>query len=121
MRIREATSKGYDEAENGDSINISFLISNTRRGRVGHQIANTLDGGGGNTIGVLDNGRIRKLTPKECMRLQGVDDEVTDRLIEAGISDAQLYRASGDAVTIPVVYEIAKRMIEIWEEEQNNG
>ena len=34
--------------------------------------------------------RIRKLTPKECMRLQGVSDETTDKLIDAGISDTRL-------------------------------
>ena len=54
--------------------------------------------------------RIRKLTPKECMRLQGVSDETTDKLIEAGISDTRLYFAAGDAVTVNVVYEVAKKM-----------
>lgn len=56
------------------------------------------------------NYRIRRLTPKECMRLQGVPDEVTDKLIAAGISDAQLYRAAGDACTVNVIYEIAKKL-----------
>lgn len=59
--------------------------------------------------------RPRKLTPRECMRLQGVDEEVIDRLIASGISDSQLYKAAGDAVTIPVVYEIAKKIISAWE------
>ena len=54
--------------------------------------------------------RIRKLTPKECMRLQGVSDETTDKLIDAGISDTRLYFAAGDAVTVNVVYEVAKKM-----------
>ena len=56
-------------------------------------------------------GTIRKLTPRECMRLQGVDDGVTDKLIKAGISDTQLYRAAGDAVTVNVVNEVAKKMM----------
>jgi DNA (cytosine-5)-methyltransferase 1 len=56
------------------------------------------------------NDRIRRLTPKECMRLQGVDDAVTDKLIAAGISDSQLYRSAGDAMTVNVLYEIAKNM-----------
>ena len=51
-----------------------------------------------------------KLTPKECMRLQGVSDETTDKLIDAGISDTRLYFAAGDAVTVNVVYEVAKKM-----------
>ena len=54
--------------------------------------------------------RIRRLTPRECMRLQGVSDEITDKLIEAGISDTQMYRGAGDATTVNVIYEIAKRM-----------
>ena len=52
--------------------------------------------------------KIRKLTPKECMRLQGVDDNVTDKLIVAGISDSQMYKAAGDAVTVPVVRFVAE-------------
>lgn len=62
-------------------------------------------------FGVCDQSmRIRRLTPRECMRLQGVPDYITDKLIAAGISDTQLYRAAGDACTVNVVYEIAKAM-----------
>jgi len=57
--------------------------------------------------------RVRKLTPRECMRLQGVPDDVTDKLIEAGISDTQMYRAAGDAVTVNVIYEVAKKIGEV--------
>ncbi|MBF1118822.1 MAG: DNA (cytosine-5-)-methyltransferase [Solobacterium sp.] len=60
---------------------------------------------------------IRKLTPKECMRLQGVPDEYTDKLIKAGISDTQIYKAAGDGLSVPIAKEIGKRirkwMIEI--------
>ena len=42
VAIREATKKGYTVAEPGDSVNISFPDSETRRGRVGKQTANTL-------------------------------------------------------------------------------
>lgn len=61
-------------------------------------------------MGVLSGSRVRKLTPRECMRLQGVDDIVTDKLIKSGISDTQLYRSAGDAMTVNVLYEIAKNM-----------
>lgn len=53
---------------------------------------------------------IRKLTPKECMRLQGVPDEYTDRLIQAGISDSQIYKAAGDGLTVPIAKEIGERI-----------
>ncbi|MDP4159797.1 MAG: DNA cytosine methyltransferase [Bacillota bacterium] len=54
--------------------------------------------------------RIRKLTPKECWRLQGVPDEITDKVMAAGISDTQMYRGAGDACTVNVIYEIAKKL-----------
>ena len=60
---------------------------------------------------------IRKLTPKECMRLQGVPDEYTDKLIKAGISDTQIYKAAGEGLSVPIAKEIGERirkwMIEI--------
>ena len=72
----------------------------------------TLRGNASRTdFGVMSsNMRIRRLTPRECMRLQGVPDEVTDKLIVVGISNTQIYRAAGDACTVPVIYEIARRM-----------
>jgi len=60
--------------------------------------------------GITDNNRIRFLTPREYMRLQGVPDYITDKLIAAGISDTQMYRAAGDACTVNVIYEIAKSL-----------
>ena len=53
--------------------------------------------------------RIRKLTPKECFRLQGFPDDYFERAREV-CSDTQLYKQAGNSVTVPVVYEIAKRM-----------
>ena len=65
----------------------------------------------------LDNNfRIRKLTPKECMRLQGVPDEYTDKLIQAGISDSQIYKAAGDGLSVPIVKEIGERIRKTYEE-----
>lgn len=52
---------------------------------------------------------IRKLTPRECFRLQGWEDEYFDRA-ELVNSDSQLYKQAGNGVTVPVIYEIAKRM-----------
>ena len=45
IQIKSATSKGYEEATEGDSINFSVPNSETRRGRVGKQVAQTLDTG----------------------------------------------------------------------------
>jgi DNA (cytosine-5)-methyltransferase 1 len=43
IKIKSATLKGYEEAKEGDSINFSVPNSETRRGRVGKQVAQTLD------------------------------------------------------------------------------
>ena len=56
--------------------------------------------------GVYDGMRIRRLTPTECERLQGFPDGWTE-----GVSDTQRYKQLGNAVTINVVYEIARRLI----------
>ena len=54
--------------------------------------------------------RVRKLTPKECWRLQGFSDEHYQRAKSAGLSKTQLYKQAGNSVTVNVVYEIAKRL-----------
>ena len=58
-----------------------------------------------------DGARIRKLTPRECFRLQGFPDEYFDRAASV-CSDSQLYKQAGNSVTVNVIYEIAKRFKE---------
>ena len=53
--------------------------------------------------GVEYNGRVRRLMPKECFRLQGYTDEQFDKLVEIGIPEAQLYKMAGNSVTTNVV------------------
>ena len=57
-----------------------------------------------------NNVQIRKLTPLECWRLQGFSDEQFKKAREAGISDSQLYKQAGNAVTVPVIREIGKKL-----------
>ena len=59
---------------------------------------------------VTDNLRIRKLTPLECWRLQGFRDEQFYKAKEAGVSNSQLYKQAGNAVTVPVVEAIAEKL-----------
>lgn len=171
IRVKEATKQGFAIANLGDSINLSVPNSKTRRGRVGKQVAQTLDtscnqavivqkprgfnkGGehevaptlssnswhennllkvGGvytndsesynrgilpglsrtlksqnHDAGVFDGIRIRKLTPRECWRLQGFPDWAFDKAQEVN-SNSQLYKQAGNSVTVPVIYEIARR------------
>ncbi|EYE88022.1 DNA-cytosine methyltransferase [Fervidicella metallireducens AeB] len=105
VAVKEATKKGYAEAEIGDSINISVPNSKTRRGRVGKGISGTLDTSC--AVRTLDkNYRIRRLTPRECFRLQGFPDELFEKA-RAVNSDAQLYKQAGNAVTVNVAYAVA--------------
>ena len=53
VAVREATKKGYAEAEVGDSVNIGQPNSKTRRGRVGKQVSQTLTTAGGNEMAVV--------------------------------------------------------------------
>lgn len=71
-----------------------------------------------NRVIVGGNGvRIRRLTPRECWRLQGFPDEYFDKAKAAGISDSQLYKMAGNAVTVNVARAIGERLKEIEDEE----
>ena len=108
IRVKEATKQGYVEAEIGDSVNLSHPNSKTRRGRVGKQIANTLLTG--ESQGVVEpDFRIRKLTPRECWRLQGFPDWAFDKAQEVN-SNSQLYKQAGNSVTVNVIAAIAKEL-----------
>ena len=108
IRVKEATKQGYAEAEIGDSVNLSHPNSKTRRGRVGKQIANTLLTG--ESQGVVETDfRIRKLTPRECWRLQCFPDWAFDKAQEVN-SNSQLYKQAGNSVTVNVIAAIAKEL-----------
>lgn len=220
LPIREATTKGYAVAAEGDAVNFQFPNSKTRRGRVGKEIANTLEASNinqgvvevsedvravltpdrlekrqngrrfkevdeemftltsqdrhgvleevtealpmdcevpqdpemlgmvdikgnesirrvyspnacGPTLTTMGGGhrepkiaqtesetyRIRKLTPKECWRLQGFTDEQHDIVELAGVSNSQRYKQAGNAVTVNVIEAIVKNLIDQCEEE----
>ena len=166
LPIKSKTKDGYQIAYPGDSIDTAFSGQNSRRGRVGSQVAHTLttsatqayyfidlnpdpklteiarcitarqDSGISNrkaehsgvfveNSDVLDGdekfavafvepngevhiGRIRKLTPRECWRLQGFTDDQFDKAKATGLSDSRLYKMAGNAVTVNVIFEIGK-------------
>ena len=137
IAVREATKQGYAVAEQGDSVNVTFPTSKTRRGRVGKQVAQTLQAGEVNQGVVIDDTqgydgvryykgiaptlrsnrsglktidklRIRKLTPLECWRLQGFTDEQFYKAKNSGVSKSQLYKQAGNSVSVPVVDAIVK-------------
>ena len=125
INVKEATKQGYDIAHEGDSINLSIPDSKTRRGRVGKQLANTLDTSCNQGIFVQVENKltvyaiwyekyqcyiaIRKLTPKECFRLQGWTDDYFEKANFVN-SDSQLYKQAGNGVTVNVVRAIGDKM-----------
>ena len=190
LPIKVKTKTGYQTALPGDSIDLAYPNMNSRRGRVGKEIAHTLttscnqgyyalgidmnpepkvtelarcitarqDSGIGHhkgeksgvvlitdPIAVLDPakaetrqqgrrfklpnepmftltvtdrhgvvycGYIRKLMPLECWRLQGFTDEQFNKVKAVGMSDAQLYKQAGNAVTTNVVEAVARIILE---------
>ena len=142
--IKCASKTGYQMAQVGDSIDLSYATVNSRRGRVGKQIAHTLTTGcqqgtlnfidlnpdpkvtevarcvnarvgngirthRGESSGVLCEGRIRRLTPRECLRLQGWADDRIDTVL-AIQSDNQAYKQAGNGVTVNVIEAIGRRI-----------
>lgn len=70
----------------------------------------TMQGGHRQPKILLPDGRVRKLTPLECFRVQGFPDEHYWNLKRAKLSDSQMYKLAGNSVAIPVVREIAKKL-----------
>ena len=108
VAIREATKQGYAEATVGDYVNLEFPNSKTRRGRVGKQVANTLLTSDNQGV-VAETLKIRKLTPRECWRLQGFPDWAFDKAQEVN-SKTQLYKQAGNSVTVNVIKAIAQNL-----------
>jgi len=66
---------------------------------------NTMQGGNRQPF-IPEDGRIRRLTPTECGRLQGFPDHWCD-----GVSDSQKYKCAGNAVTVNVIRDIMEKLI----------
>lgn len=126
IKVKEATKQGYAECRVGvDTVNLSVPGSKTRRGRVGKEIANTLDTSCNQGIFVQVSEElvvyavwyekyqcyiaIRKLTPKECFRLQGWSDDYFEKAQFVN-SDSQLYKQAGNGVTVSVIKAIAEKL-----------
>lgn len=115
MKIKNQTITGYSEVHRGGCFSIAFPDSKTRRGRVieNGTITPTLDTGC--QVGTLEDEvkeiRIRKLTPRECFRLQGWTDDYFEKAAFVN-ADSQLYKQAGNGVTVNVIQAIAERFNE---------
>ena len=54
--------------------------------------------------------RIRKLTPRECFRLMGVDDSDIDKIQSTGISNSNQYRLAGNSIVVDVLFHLFRKM-----------
>ena len=70
---------------------------------------------------MIRKGRIRRLMPVECWRLQGFTTEQFEKVATAGMSDAQIYKQAGNSITVNVVEAIARNLLKFDEEENANG
>ena len=105
LLIKEGTKQGYAEAAPGDSVDLGFPNSRTRAGRV-----SKLAHDAASVQGIVERGgRIRRLMPRECLRLQGFAEDQIDRLL-AITSDAQAYKQAGTSVTVNVIEAIGRRI-----------
>ena len=106
IEIPEATKKGYAEATDGDGVYINR--PHQKRGCVQKQMIQTIKTSGGD-LGVVDNLRIRKLTPKECFRLMGFDDTDFEKAAQVN-SNSQLYKQAGNSIVVNVLEAIFKEL-----------
>lgn len=185
LPIKVKTKAGFQNAHPGDSIDLAYPSLNSRRGRVGNDIAHTVtpgntqglffidmnenpkltdtarcitarqDSGVGHRVGehsgvfieearavltpakekvrqngrrmkeaeepmftittqdrhgVVRYGKVRKLMPIECWRLQGFTDEQFYKAQRSGLSDSRLYKMAGNAVSVPVISALGRKI-----------
>ena len=126
LKIPQATSKGYIEVKPYGAFDWSYPDSLTRRGRVQGDhgdIAPTILCQNEIYVNMADQNaielpselkgkkfRIRKLTPRECFRLMGVDDKDIDKIQAAGVSNSAQYKLAGNSIVVDVLFHIFRKM-----------
>ena len=105
LLIREPTKQGYKKATVGDSVDLGYPNSETRGGRV-----NRMAHDAASIQGIVERGgRIRRLMPRECLRLQGFEEEQIGKILAIN-SDVQAYKQAGNSVTVNVIEAIGRRL-----------
>ena len=108
IEIKNNTKKGYLEAAEGDGVDISGRMQ-YHRGTVQKGMIQTLNTSQDYGV-VTKNLRIRKLTPKECWRLMGFDDEDFDKAAQHN-SNTQLYKQAGNSIVVNVLEAIFNNLL----------
>ena len=109
-KVRVANKQGYQIAMEGDGIDLEQPNSKIRRGRVQKQSVGTLNTAPNKAV--VDQYRVRKLTPRECWRLMGFTDEQFDKAAKE-CSNTQLYKQAGNSIVVNVLEEIIDNLKKI--------
>ena len=106
LKIKNNTKQGYLEAKPGDGV---YTNTSTKRGTVQKEMIQTLTTFQDKGV-VMNDLRIRKLTPKECWRLMGFDDTDFDKAEKVN-SNAQLYKQAGNSIVVNVLEAIFQELL----------
>lgn len=106
--INEATIKGYTEATVGDGIYVNR--PHQKRGVVQKDSIQTLTTSSDDLAVVVENLRIRKMTPRESLRVMGLKDFQIDKIIDLH-SNVQLYKQAGNSIVVQVLEAIFKELL----------
>ena len=101
--VPEATNKGFIEVKPGDCFDFENPKSETRRGRKMDDKSNCLMAKETDFMQYTKDFRIRRLTERECCRLQTIPEPAIDKMLSCGVSGTQVYRAVGNGWTIDVI------------------
>ena len=106
--VKNATKKGYLEAEEGDGIDCGTRMQ-YHRGTVQSGMSQTIK----TTIEIAtqSEGKLRKLTPLECMRLMGFSDKDEQAMRSIGMSDSAIYHCAGDSIVVDVLMDLFGEMM----------
>lgn len=115
---RGTVQKGLIQTIKTTSDDIGVVVGAAQRGREGKQtlelnneeVSNAITTVGKDSM-AYENLRIRKLTPRECLRLMGLKDNQVDKM-QAVQSNAQLYKQAGNSIVVNVLEAIFGEMME---------
>lgn len=106
--VRNATKKGYLEAGEADGLDCDARMR-THRGTVQKGMAQTIKTSA--DVATAFGGRLRRLTPLECMRLMGFSDQDVDAMRAVGMSDSAIYHCAGDSIVVDVLMDLFGEMM----------
>ena len=106
LKIKNNTKQGYLEAQAGDGV---YTNTSTKRGTVQKEMIQTLTTFQDKGV-VMNDLRIRKLTPKECWRLMGFDDSDYEKASQVN-SNSQLYKRAGESIVVNVLMAIFNELL----------